>query len=386
MEFDPSWLVSFPIFFALGWIAARLDLKKLLSESRTLPRSYFQGLNFLLDEQPDKALASLADIAHHADIHAVELNFALGRLFRRQGELARAIRIHATLLERADLETAQQHWVWYELGQDYLKAGLLDRAEQQFQRLLVTEQAQLAREALLQLYQLQQAWEAAIVVAEALQVQGGAYQTRIAHFYCEIAANALIKQDWVAANRAVNAALSVDQRSARAHWLQGECAQLQGDAAGALTAWQWVAQYVPAYRHLVVAALWSAYQQQQQASDGLIQLQQWVVEDSSQEVLTVAYQATQQQLGVRAAYEWLQQHLRERPSLLGLSWLLAAQAAEANGQRQQDLAQISQLLAAQAKQRTAYVCVECGFQARQFHWRCPACGAWDSLQPHQMFS
>ncbi len=383
MEFDPSWLVSFPLFFALGWIAARLDLKKLLSESRTLPRSYFQGLNFLLDEQPDKALASLSDMAHHADIHAVELNFALGRLFRRQGELERAIRIHAALLERADLETAQQHWVWYELGQDYLKAGLLDRAEQQFQRLLSTPQATVAQEALLQLYQIQQAWPQAIDMANALQSTGASYQTHIAHFYCEIASQALLQQAWSEAEKMLQAALHVQPNSARVHGLQGQCAQAQGQYAAAITAWEYVAEQTPHYRHWVVAELWSAYQAQHQVTQGLTRLQQWAQQETSQEVLAVAYQATQQQLGARAAYEWLQQQLRVRPSLLGLSWLLAEQALEASGQRQQDLAQISQLLVLQAQQRTAYACGECGFQARQFYWRCPACGAWESLQAHQ---
>ncbi len=132
MEFEYWWLLGFPLFFGLGWIAARIDIKQLVSESRALPRSYFKGLNFLLNEQPDKAIEAFIEVVK-VDPETIELHFALGSLFRRRGEYDRAIRMHQNLLERPDLaRRAEACSALLELGQDYLKAGMLDRAEEVF--------------------------------------------------------------------------------------------------------------------------------------------------------------------------------------------------------------------------------------------------------------
>src|SRR6476646_8786007 len=128
------WLIGFAVFFVLGWLAARVDIKQLLSESRHLPRSYFKGLNFLLNEQPDKAIEAFIEVVK-VDPETVELHFALGSLFRRRGETERAIRMHRNLLERSDLGEEQRLHAMVELGQDYLKAGFLDRAEEMFLKL-----------------------------------------------------------------------------------------------------------------------------------------------------------------------------------------------------------------------------------------------------------
>src|SRR3954467_4318665 len=134
MEFEFWWLLGFPLFFAFGWLAARIDIKQLLSESRSLPLSYFKGLNFLLNEQPDKAIEAFIEVVK-VDPQTIELHFALGSLFRRRGEVERAIRMHENLLERADLAPEQKMTALYELAQDYLKAGILDRAEEVFKKL-----------------------------------------------------------------------------------------------------------------------------------------------------------------------------------------------------------------------------------------------------------
>src|SRR3970282_2330625 len=127
MEFDYWWLIGFPLFFGLGWVAARIDIRQIVSESRALPRSYFKGLNFLLNEQPDKAIEAFIEVVR-VDPETIELHFALGNLFRRRGETERAIRMHRNLLERGDLGQEQRLAALFELGQDYLKAGVLGRA------------------------------------------------------------------------------------------------------------------------------------------------------------------------------------------------------------------------------------------------------------------
>jgi lipopolysaccharide biosynthesis regulator YciM len=152
MEFETWWLLGIPIFFGLGWIAARVDIKQLVAESRSLPRGYFRGLNFLLNEQPDKAIDAFIEIVK-LDPETAELHFALGNLFRRRGETERAIRVHQNLLARPDLPLEYQVQAQYELGHDYMKAGLLDRAEEAFNQLVDTQYGAQARRALLEIYQ-----------------------------------------------------------------------------------------------------------------------------------------------------------------------------------------------------------------------------------------
>ena len=144
IEFEYWQLLFFPLFFGLGWAAARIDIRHVVKESRALPRSYFRGLNFLLNEQPDRAIEAFVD-AVKVDPHTIELHFALGSLFRRRGETERAIRMHQNLLEREDLPQDLKLQAMAELGQDYLKAGLLDRAEEVFDKLRESDMVKEAK-------------------------------------------------------------------------------------------------------------------------------------------------------------------------------------------------------------------------------------------------
>src|SRR5574341_115404 len=157
MEIEYWWLLALPAFFALGWFAARVDIKQLLSESRVLPLSYFKGLNFLLNEQPDKAIEAFIEVVK-VDPQTIELHFALGGLFRRRGEVERAIRMHQNLVDRADLANDQRVVALYELAQDHLKAGLLDRAEDMFARLRGTSGEPRALQHLLEIYEQEKDW------------------------------------------------------------------------------------------------------------------------------------------------------------------------------------------------------------------------------------
>src|SRR3954447_2360048 len=182
MEYELWMLLGIPVFFTLGWIAARVDIRQLMSESRTLPRGYFKGLNFLLNDQPDKAIDAFIEIMK-LDPESIELHYALGNLFRRRGETERAIRVHQNLLARPDLPPEHQAQAQYELGQDYLKAGLLDRAEEAFNKLVATNYSVQARRALLEIYQREKEWTRAIEAARGLQESGaGSRQKEIAQF------------------------------------------------------------------------------------------------------------------------------------------------------------------------------------------------------------
>ena len=188
MELEYWWLLGFPIFFGLGWLAARIDIKHLVKDSRALPASYFKGLNFLLNEQPDKAIEAFIEVVT-VDPETVELHFALGSLFRRRGEYDRAIRMHQHLLERADLATEQRAAALFELGQDYLKAGILDRAEEVFHKLSDGPHAGEARRFLLEIFQQEKEWQKAAAMAKRLETETGKSRSKeTSHFLCELAA------------------------------------------------------------------------------------------------------------------------------------------------------------------------------------------------------
>src|SRR5687767_7569476 len=164
-------------------MAARIDIKQIVSESRALPRSYFKGLNFLLNEQPDKAIEAFIEVVK-VDPETIELHFALGSLFRRRGEYDRAIRMHQHLLERSDLGAEQKVVALAELGQDYLKAGILDRAEEVFKKLEGTPQSALARRHLLEIYEQEKDWSRAIEMTKLVEPD----PRDLAQYYCELAA------------------------------------------------------------------------------------------------------------------------------------------------------------------------------------------------------
>src|SRR5476651_118868 len=195
MEFELWWLLGIPVFFAMGWIAARVDIRQLVSESRSLPRGYFKGLNFLLNEQPDKAIDAFIEVVK-LDPETVELHFALGNLFRRRGETDRAIRVHQNLLSRADLPVTERDHALYELGQDFLKAGLLDRAEETFRSLEAGEYALGAQRALLTIYEIEKDWNKSIATAGRIQEMGAAaLEKEVAQFHCELAQEALQRKN-----------------------------------------------------------------------------------------------------------------------------------------------------------------------------------------------
>src|SRR5918995_233873 len=233
MEFEYWWLLGFPLFFGLGWIAARIDIKQIVSESRALPRSYFRGLNFLLNEQPDKAIEAFIEVVK-VDPETVELHFALGSLFRRRGEYDRAIRMHQNLLDRADLAPEQKVQVLVELGQDYLKAGILDRAEEVFKKLEQSPQGVTARRHLLQIYEQEKDWPRAIEMTKQVETDPRA----LAQYLCELAASEAAQSRPDGARRHLEAALEANRKCVRASLLWGDLERNSNNVDRAIEHWK----------------------------------------------------------------------------------------------------------------------------------------------------
>jgi lipopolysaccharide assembly protein B len=249
MDFDFQWLlIGLPVAFALGWIASRFDLRQVRRDSRDAPRAYFTGLNLLLNEQQDKAIDAFIEAVQH-DPDTAELHFALGNLFRRRGEIERAVRVHQHLLNRADLKAGERERAQHALAQDYMKAGLFDRAETAYKALTGTPFDGTARLALLSLYERSRDWRQAIDIATQLdQAGGGSFANRIAHYWCELAQEADARGQPDDGKAALQRAREAAPTATRPLVLAGQRLAAAGDHAGALLAWDELGRrYPPAF-------------------------------------------------------------------------------------------------------------------------------------------
>lgn len=383
MEIDYWWLLALPLFFALGWLAARIDIKQLLSESRALPASYFTGLNFLLNEQPDKAIEAFIEVVK-VDPQTIELHFALGSLFRRRGEVERAIRMHQNLVERIDLPQDKKLAAVFELAQDYLKAGLLDRAEELLLKLEGTVHAEAALRFLLEIYEQEKDWQKATGVAEKLEtVTGQSHQKEIANFYCELAGNEIMQSRPDAARPFLAQALAHHRLCVRANMLLGDLEASVNNQAAAIEAWKRIESQNPAYLALVAERLLAAFKQWDRNEEGLNLLRGYLEKYPSLDLLNTVFQGMLERQDREAAYRLVHDELRRNPTMLGLDKLLEAQLLEAPMERRRDLELIKDLVHQHTRGLAMYKCDNCGFRARQFYWHCPACAAWETYSPRR---
>lgn len=383
MDIEYWWLLALPLFFALGWLAARIDIRQLLSESRALPTSYFKGLNFLLNEQPDKAIEAFIEVVK-VDPQTVELHFALGSLFRRRGELERAIRMHQNLVERPDLAQEQKLAALLELAQDYLKAGLLDRAEELFLKLDGTAHAEVALKFLLDIYEQEKEWHKAIDIAGRLEhVTGRSHQKEVANFYCELASNEMMQSRPGAARPHLVTALAHHRLCVRANILLGDLEIALDDPAAAIEAWKRIEGQNPAYLALVAERLQDAYGRLGRRDEGLHLLRGYLEKYPALDFLNAVFQGMLEQEGAAEAYRMVRDELRRTPTLLGLDKLLEAQLLEAPVEKRRDLELVRQLVNQHTRGLAMYKCDACGFRARQFYWHCPACGGWETYAPRR---
>lgn len=383
MELELWWLLGIPVFFGLGWVAARVDIRQLMSESRTLPRGYFKGLNFLLNEQPDKAIDAFIEIVR-MDPESADMHFALGNLFRRRGETERAIRVHQNLLARPDLPVEQKEHAQYELGMDYLKAGLLDRAEETFNAMLQGQYAVQARKALLEIFQREKEWQRAIEAALALQEAGaGSRQKEIAQFYCELAQDALVHLHPQDALVLLEKSLQADRVNVRATMLIGDAQLAQGDVEAALLTWRRVEQISVPHTALVAQRMMDGYSKVGRPQEGVNLLKSYLEQASSIDLIEVVYKAVLELDGVAAAKQLVVDELRRTPTLLGLDKLLEARLMDAPVSIVSELSMVKNLVHGYTQKLARYQCSHCGFKARQFYWQCPGCSRWETYPPRR---
>ena len=387
MEIELWYLLSLPLLFAAGWLARGFESRFGETDNAALPRSYFRGLNLLLNDQPDKAIDAFIEVVK-LDPETIELHQALGNLFRRRGEFDRAVRIHTHLLNRADLPARQRSQALEELGQDYLKAGLLDRAEAAFVQLREDRHHRFdALRALLRIYQMEREWLKAVDCARLLEREAGeSHYVAISHYYCELANDALTRGALDEAQRAIDEALAANRKSIRALILAGDVAAKRGDNDEALRQWRRVedasAEHVP----LIAARVADTMAAQGREAEALNWLERRLLDSPSIDLLDIVAQRMTVWHGAAAAEAVIAKETQRHPSLLGFERLLEARLAtgQKNGEQDGELRLLTSLLKNHTQKLARYRCDKCGFRAREYHWHCPGCSSWDSYPPRRL--
>jgi len=382
MELDLIWiLVGLPAAFGLGWLASRLDLRQLRIDNRQAPRAYFKGLNFLLNEQQDKAIDAFIEAVQN-DPDTSELHFALGNLFRRRGEYERAVRVHEHLLSRGDLSTADRQRAQNALAKDFVKAGLLDRAEDALRKLEGTAFEGQARLARLAIYERSREWPQAKQVAEQLESSGEvSFSVRKAHYLCEQARELNAQGDSDGATKLLLNAIKEAPDAPRPRLLLG---QLQLNMNQAVLACDTLSQLFESgsvAAPLAAPSLVRAAQVAQRLPQTLHLLKTHYAQSPCIDVMDaiVSLEKASAESDAQTRQRYIE-HLQKQPSLLAASrWLAGADLGgeDTRGPVQKALEQASRPL-------SRYRCAACGFEAKEHFWHCPGCQAWDSYPPRRV--
>ncbi|MCV0438070.1 MAG: lipopolysaccharide assembly protein LapB [Hydrogenophaga sp.] len=372
MDFDFTWLLwGLPLAFALGWGASRLDLRQWRMESRQAPKAYFRGLNHLLNEQQDQAIDAFIE-AVQGDPDTAELHFALGNLFRRRGDYDRAVRVHEHLLSRADIGRKDRDRAQHALALDFLKAGLLDRAESALHKLEGSEFEGEALLALLGIYERSRDWPQARRIAQRLEeAEQGSFATRLAHYRCEEAELAQRGGDSAQALVLLEEAVRQAPQLARG-WMALSALKAQGgDPAGALDALLRLNQHAPQNLPLAARSLADLARQTGRQAEALRLLQASHARAPSIDVTEALASLDTDTAAARARY---MDHLAQEPSLVITSLWMAGETLSSDTAQ----ARVQAALDNASAPLRRYRCAACGFEARQHFWQCPGCQTWDS--------
>lgn len=377
MDFDLSWiLLGLPVAFVLGWLASRMDLRQVRQDNRQAPKAYFKGLNFLLNEQQDKAIDAFIEAVQN-DPDTADLHFALGNLFRRRGEYHRAVRVHEHLLSRADLSRDDRDRAQHGLAQDFLKAGLLDRAEDALNRLEGTAYEAEARLALLAIYERSRDWTQAASIARNMQAASqGDFSGRLAHYLCEQAADQASHAQLDQASQLLQEAVRTAPQATRPRLELARIEHRLGQSEAAWRTLKELAQATPQGLPLAAPLLLEVAAATQKHAEAAQLLRQRYEQSPSLDLLDalVSLQTAPDGQAGSPSRDWYVQHLRQEPSLVAATkWL----AGETLAQEEHHPA-VQKALEHASKPLTRYRCAACGFEARQHFWQCPGCQSWDS--------
>lgn len=378
-------LLLLPVAAASGWWAARRSDSLRGAAGHSFDPSFFRGLNYLLNEQPDKAIDVFLKLAE-VDGETAETHLALGSLFRRRGEVDRAIRIHQNLVARPNLSKEQRGFALYELGQDYMRAGLFDRAESMLGELVEMKlQRKQALEGLREIYQQEKDWVRCLEVAEQLQsLTGESLRAEMAHYHCELAEEALKAGDPQAAGKQLSRAQAVNPQCVRAIMLQAQMDMAKGDAEAAAARYLGVAQQGAQFLPEVLPDLLEAYRVSGR-EDLLAELERLYRDCPSPALVLTLADVLQRENGREAAVEFLIEYVSGYADLAGLERLLQLNGSQlaGDGGIQSAYHALQVVVGHLRSHQPDHQCEHCGFVARRLHWQCPSCKHWGSIKPVQ---
>ncbi|MET0332493.1 MAG: lipopolysaccharide assembly protein LapB [Dyella sp.] len=376
-------LLLLPIAFAAGWFySRRAGVRTSGARVSELSSDYFRGLNYLLNEEQDKAIEVFLKLAEY-NRDTVETHLALGNLFRRRGEVDRAIRLHQHLVSRPDLSDAMKTVALLELGEDYMRAGLLDRAETLFCDLVAMDaHAPSALRHLISIYQHERDWHKAIEHARRLETMTGEDESlMIAQFYCELAEQARQHAARNEAREYLQHAFACQADCVRAHMLTGRLLADEGQDTAAVTAYEAAVAADVAFVPEILPPLLQSYarsQQMERAEDFLRDILERYHGISPVLALTHLYE---QRDGERMAIDFLTSQLRQRPSVRGLMALIDATLDKISGEARENFLILRDLTRKLLEGQAMYRCERCGFGAKAHHWQCPSCKNWATIRP-----
>ena len=378
-----AWLLLIPAALATGVLMGRRgsEMKGGAKISR-LSNTYFRGLNYLLNEQQDKALEIFLQIAE-VDKDTVETQFALGHLFRRRGEVDRAIRLHQNLVARTGLSEEQKTRAALELGEDYMRAGLLDRAETLFNDLVqMGVHAPKALQQLISIYQFERDWEQAITHALKFeQITGEEMGESVAHYYCELAEKSIHESNIHKAREQIALAYSADSQCVRAGMIEGKLDLLENNDVGAIRAFERVARHDPEYLPEILPQLMQCYERREELMRARGFLQEVIEQYSGVTPLLALAELIERDDGAEAAQTFLAKQLIQSPSVRGEAVLLEKVISFPVLDPNETLKTLKQITDQLLVRSANYRCVNCGFGARAHHWQCPSCKQWGSVKP-----
>jgi len=371
--------------FSGWWIGRKSALKnKNASSMLGIPSDYLKGLNFLLNEQPDKAIEIFIQLLE-VNTDTVETHLALGSLFRRRGEVDRAIRIHQNLIARPTLSQEQRAQALYDLGQDYMRAGLFDRAETLFTELIDSgPHTESALRQLIDIYQQEKDWTKAIETARRFEFKTNTKLSRlIAHYYCEQAENLLKQGETSKALKVLKQAASEDSACPRISMLEGDIDKQLGDFKAAIKAYRRLETQDADYLPEIIKPLQECYEAQGQANDMYLYLQNVIERNDSITIMLKMAEIIKQKKGDLESADFITEHLKIKPSVRGMDKLIELNLEQSTQSVKEKLKVLKDVTTQLLKNKSKYSCHVCGFSGFTLHWQCPSCKKWGTIKPIQ---
>lgn len=365
------------------WIARRNYLGKQSDQSNQLSREYVVGLNYLLNEQPDKAVDIFIKLLE-VDSDTVETHLALGSLFRRRGEVTRAIRIHQNLIARPQLRVSQRKEALMALAEDYMSAGVYDRAERIFMEVveLGGTPDENSLRGLVAIYQQEKAWEKALDILKKLELvtnQNMAFQA--AHYYCEMAERARQEGQEDKAYSLAKQALAVDKQSVRASLFLAKIEMNQGRYKAAIRALKRVPTQDPTYFTEVVDLLIKASMALNTMDECASYLESMLAEHPRSSVIFAIGAYLREEKSLDVAIDFVSIQLSRHPSIRGVNQLIEWHLETAHGLVRDKLQMLYDITSKFLENKPIYRCRNCGFSGKLLHWLCPSCKQWGCTKP-----